>query len=172
MAGVLHEPSIAMDRRGNVLRRLLPARNGGRPIRVYFDFSAGRGSRRSMTKATVRMLSVRSRGCETNKVVAKAVTAEGEHPDTPGWKLADRLPTRERELVTASFEGSGSERERRVGDAAQGSRRCHWSRACPHRHTDAPQARRNSERSTGDRAALTSRQPRVQRPLSSCLSAR
>ena len=40
----------------------------------------------------------------TPKVVAGAATAEGEHPDAPGWDLGEGLPTRERELVTGNIE--------------------------------------------------------------------
>jgi hypothetical protein len=40
----------------------------------------------------------------SGKRVSSAVADEAEQPSAPGWELADGLPTRERELVTARFE--------------------------------------------------------------------
>jgi hypothetical protein len=110
----IHDLAQTLERRREALRRFLPTQNGERPIRIEFDFATGTGWRRAMTRATVRHLSLRRAGLRlpgadavVGGVVAGAVTAEGEHPDCPGWEFADGLPTRERELVTASFEEVG-----------------------------------------------------------------
>ena len=110
----IRDPAQTLERRREALRRFLPTRNGERPIRIEFDFAAGSGWRRAMTRATVRHLSLRRAGlglpgekAVAPKMVAGAVTAEGEHPDAPGWDATEGLPTWERELVTASFEEVG-----------------------------------------------------------------
>ncbi len=78
MATLLNDSTASIERRREVLRRLLPAGpNGERPIRVEFDLTAGRGWRRAFKRATVRHLSVRNK-TKVESVVAGAVAAEGE----------------------------------------------------------------------------------------------
>jgi DNA invertase Pin-like site-specific DNA recombinase len=110
----IRDPSQSLERRREALRRFLPARNGERPIRIEFDFAAGTGWRRAMTRATVRHLSLRrarraspGTGAVAPNVVAGAVAAEARHSDAPGRRPVDKLPTGERELVASNFEEVG-----------------------------------------------------------------
>jgi len=106
MAETLHTPSVPLEKRREVLRRLLPTRDGDRPIKFYFDSTAELGWRKALKRAAVRHISLRTDNM-FKTVVAGAVAAEGEHPEAPGWELAEGLPTWERELVTAHFEEVG-----------------------------------------------------------------
>ena len=102
MAAALHDRSVPLDRRREVLRRLLPMRDGKRPITFDFDFSAGRGWRRALRRVTVRHLSVRRR--LSTKMVAGAVAAEAGQPDATAWDPVAALVTWERELGMAALE--------------------------------------------------------------------
>jgi hypothetical protein len=107
MAGILRDPTFPLERRREVLRRLLPTRDGVRPILVYIDPNAPRGWRKALKRVTVRHLTVRSTQQNTSSVgflVAGAVAAKAEQPDPPGWDLADGVPTWERELVVDDLE--------------------------------------------------------------------
>jgi hypothetical protein len=111
MEGVLRDPSLPLERRREVLRNLLPMRDGTRPICVHFDPNAAKGWRKAMKRATVRHLSTReteSRAAGMSPfVVAGAVAEKAEQPDARGWDLGDGLPTWERELVPRELEEVG-----------------------------------------------------------------
>jgi DNA invertase Pin-like site-specific DNA recombinase len=110
MAAVLHNPAAPLGRRREALRRLLPLRNGERPIRVHVDPTAKRGWRNALRRVTVRHLTTKIDRLRQVSLVAGAVSAEGCHPlpgedgvlDPGSW-----LPYDERELLPADLEEAG-----------------------------------------------------------------
>ena len=76
---VLKNPAVPLERRREVLRRLLPAPKGKSPIVVFFDFDAGQGWKRALKEATVAHLSLRQA-----TVASKLVAGTGFEPATSG----------------------------------------------------------------------------------------
>jgi hypothetical protein len=110
MASVLRDPTFPLERRREVLRRLLPKRDGVRPILVYIDPKAGRGWRKALKRVVVRHLTTRDArddGRSVGKRVSPAVATKAEQPEAPGWELAEGIPTWERELVAVDLEEVG-----------------------------------------------------------------
>lgn len=119
MSVVLRDPTFPLERRREVLRRLLPMRDGVRPILVYIDPNAPRGWRKALKRVTVRHLTVRSTQQNTSSVgslVVGAVAAEAGEPETPGWDPFDRLAAWKRELGVEDLE----EDRELVGAGAEG----------------------------------------------------
>jgi hypothetical protein len=111
MASVLSDPTFSLERRREVLRRLLPSRDGVRPIRVDIDVTAPRGWRRALKRVTVRCLTSRTTAKyerSVGSVVAGAVAAEAGQPDAPGWELGDGLPTWERDLFANAMDAESA----------------------------------------------------------------
>jgi hypothetical protein len=114
MATILRDPSVPLERRREVLRRLLPRRGDERPIQIHIDPKAKKGWRNALKRVVVRHLGIEDTGDgETRKTrslgfrVSPAVAAKAEQPEAPGWDLADGLPTWERELVPSELEEVG-----------------------------------------------------------------
>jgi hypothetical protein len=114
MAAVLRDASVPLERRREVLRRLLPKRGDERPILVHIDPKAKKGWRNALKRVVVRHLGIEDTGDgATRKTrsfgfdVSPAVAAKAEQPEAPGWDLADGLPTWERELVPSELEEVG-----------------------------------------------------------------
>ena len=61
MASVLRNPSLPLEQRKDVLRRLLPIRDGVRPIRVHIDLGAPPGWRKALKRVQVRHVSFADR---------------------------------------------------------------------------------------------------------------
>ncbi len=76
---VLKNKSVSLERRREVLRRLLPAPKGKSPIVIHFDFAAGRGWKQTLKRATVAHLSLRQA-----TVAPKMVAGAGFEPATSG----------------------------------------------------------------------------------------
>jgi hypothetical protein len=114
MATLLRDPSVPLERRREVLRRLLPKRGDERPIQVHIDPKAKKGWRHALKRVVVRHLGIdagddepASRPRSFGFVVSPAGAAEAEQPDALKWDLAEALPTWERELVAVELEEVG-----------------------------------------------------------------
>jgi hypothetical protein len=106
MAAVLRDPTLPLERRREVLRRLLPYRDGVRPIRVFIDVDAPRGWRNALTRLVVRHLTAPppEGGATFVFLVSPAVAAEAERAAARGWEATHDPPTWERELVPSDLE--------------------------------------------------------------------
>lgn len=107
MSSVLRDTTFPLERRREVLRRLLPKRDGVRPILVYIDPNAGRGWRKALQRIVVRHLTTRNppeNGRSVGKKVSPAVAAKAEQPDAPRWDPFEGLAAWERELLTEDLE--------------------------------------------------------------------
>ena len=83
IADVLRDPTFPLERRREVLRRLLPTRDGVRPILVDVDVTAPRGWRRALRRVTVRCLTSRTEA-KRERVVGSLVAGAGFEPATSG----------------------------------------------------------------------------------------
>ena len=114
MAAVLRDATVPLERRREVLRCLLPKRGKERPIRVVIDPKAKKGWKNALKRILVRHLAIgeadegRPTAARSASQVSPAVAAEAGHPEAPGWDLADRLPTCERELVADAVEAESA----------------------------------------------------------------
>jgi hypothetical protein len=111
MAAVVHDSANYLERRREMLRRVLVAPPGECPIWVDIDFTAGKGWRRAIKGVAVRHVWIRrgrvdGRGQEKVglSVVAGAVAAEAGQPEAPAWDLDQGLATWERKLGSESFD--------------------------------------------------------------------
>src|SRR5688572_5456648 len=83
MASVLRDSTFPLERRKEILRRFLPARDGRKPIRIEIEVNGGRGWPGALRRVTVRHLSIRKHDCQAS-VAAGAVTVEAGQRDGPG----------------------------------------------------------------------------------------
>jgi recombinase/recombinase-like zinc beta ribbon protein len=107
MSTVLRDPTFPLERRREALRRLLPTRDGVRPIRVEIHVDAPAGWRRALKRVVVRCLTSRSAAKDERGVgflVAGAVADEAGQPDAPGWDPVEGLAAWERELGAEELE--------------------------------------------------------------------
>jgi len=118
MAAILRDPTFPLERRREILRRLLPMRDGARPIQVEIHPDAPRGWRRALKRVIVRCLTTRRPAKDERVVgfqVAGAVAFKAGQPDPLGWDVFEGLGESERRLAAEDFEaepalvGAGTE---------------------------------------------------------------
>jgi len=110
MAAVLRDATVPLERRREVLQRLLPKRGKERPIRVVIDPRAKKGWKNALKRILVRHLAIgeadegRPTAARLASQVSPAVAAEAERAAARGWAATHDPPTWERELVPSDLE--------------------------------------------------------------------